>query len=304
MLVDTQLTMTDFASTAASNVNDAVNGTPMTLEQLQQKLAETTTALQNVDTVRRASTSAGLTTSFSSTAGTTSTYKHNDYYNKIGAYGTLRQKAEIRTISHNFAIEKMWMLSESGQQSKMEEFVYSYCGKEYTWGEESTTEKKDISEDEATNRFMDALKLDIKAQHDVNVSLMEIDHTVRKEYLQEQLRLVGSMVDQQEVLIQSLSDWSHYMDQRADEYSQMYERLDVVTNTTKRKDVFEVQDLRALDGWNRFLTNVFWVLLVLLLVMVVVQHYTELSAMAKQLQSKTAVVADQATTTTTPDESN
>lgn len=291
-------------STAGQRINEAVNGTPMTLDQLQQKLAETTTALQNVDTVRRASTRMNLLDSSSTATDSTSTYKHDDYYNKIGAYGTLRQKAEIRTISHNFAIEKMWMLTESGQQSKMEEFVYNYCGENYEWGRESTTAQEGISDDEAMNRFMDALKLDIKAQHDVNVSLMEIDHTVRKEYLQEQLNLVESMVDQQEVLIQSLSDWSHYMDQRADEYSQMYERLDVVTNTTKRKDVFEVQDLRALDGWNRFLTNVFWVLLVLLLVMVVVQHYTELSAMAKKLQSKTAIVADPATTTTTTDESN
>ena len=275
--------MSDPREEALADQDSATSGKPLSFADLQEAIRRASSNLQNIDTVRQSAGQNMVLTSRADDSETT--YKHKEYFNQISAYERLREANVMRRISHNFAVERLWMLCESGQQSKTEKFVYDYCGKTYEW-DDSVRTTKSLTNEEATTKFVDALKLDLQAQHDINVKLLEIDHTARKQYLEEQLQLVQKMVQQQGILIQSLNDWSHYMDQRADEYSQMYERLSVVINTTKRKDVFEVKDLRALDGWNRMLTSIFWVFVIVLLVMVVVQHYRELSAMAKQVKEK------------------
>lgn len=269
------------ALSSASQVN---------LDVLKARASQATSDVQNMDTV---SSVAEITTSSlvsSDIAQTDSSYKHKEYYNKISAYDRLRDQAAMRTVSHNFAVEKLWMLCESGQKSETNKFVYEYCGKDYQWDEATTTEK--VTEADAKSKFVTILQLDLQAQHDVNMTLLEIDHSARKQYLEEQLRLVEHMVAQQNTLVQSLKDWSHYMNQRADDYSKLYERLTVMMNTTKRKDVFEVKDLRALDGWNFFLTNVFWLVVVVFVVLIVVQHYAKLSARASQASSSDATATE------------
>ena len=276
--------MANTLDSVIKQVQDLTSASNVDLATLKARASKATSEIQDLDTVRSVARELTPTISVNSTINQAdTTYKHKDYYNKISAYNRLRDQAAIRTVSHNFAVEKLWMLCESGQKSETDRFVYEYCGKDYQWDEATTTEK--VTDADAERKFVDLLKQDLQAQHDVNVRLLEIDHIARKQYLEEQLRLVEHMVAQQFTLIQSLKDWSHYMNQRADEYSKLYERLNVVMNTTKRKDVFEVKDLRALDGWNRFLTNVFWTVVVLFVVLIVVQHYMKLSARASSQSS-------------------
>lgn len=277
--------MANTLDSVIKKVQELSSASQVDLATLKANANKATNEIQDLDTVRRVAKELTPTISVNSNINrqTDATYKHKDYYNKIGAYNRLRDEAVIRTVSHNFAVEKLWMLCESGQKSETDRFVYEYCGVDYQWNEPTTTEK--VTDADAKRKFVDILKLDLQAQHDVNMKLLEIDHSARKQYLEEQLRLVEHMVTQQTTLIQSLKDWSHYMNQRADEYSKLYERLSVVMNTTKRKDVFEVKDLRALDRWNRFLTNVFCVVVVLFVVLIVVQYYTKLPARTSQASS-------------------
>lgn len=272
---------------ATQMVRNAASGQNISMDQLKQQVSESTKRLNQIDTVKGTLQSSRYTNAASSITSADSEYAHKDYYNQIALYANLMDPSTMRTISHNFAIEKLWMLCESGQQSKMEEFMFSYCGATYEW-DTKDDKKENISLEKASANFIRSLKLDIEAQHNVNMTLLNVDHTARKEYLAQQLALVESMVEQQNTLIQSLNDWSQYMNQRAEEYAKLYERMSVIVHTTKRKDVFEVKDLRSLDGWNLLATNTFWVLLVVLLVMVVVQYQSELTAMATQVNQSVA----------------
>ena len=203
-------------------------------------------------------------------------------------YAKLNDVSEMRKIAHNFAIENLWMQCESGEQSRLQsQLVANGCsGNSYTY----TYTKEARTTAEVKTMFLGLVRKDIQAQHEVNMALLNIDYIARQEYLRQQHTLIQSMVSQQQTLIQSLNDWSHYMNQRANEYAQLYEKMNVIVNTTKRKDVFEVKDLRSLDGWNRVATNIFWVLMVVLLVMVVVQYQSELTAMATR--AKQSITSD------------
>lgn len=265
---------------ATAQVAGAIEG-KASMAQLQSTVETVNEQLVQIDTVKGTLTSANLGDVDVSVSSTDSDYAHKEYYDHITLYAKLNDVSEMRKIAHNFAIENLWMQCESGQQSKMEQSREKICsGDSYTYTNTSTNTTEELTASEVETLFLELIRKDIQAQHEVNMALLNIDYIARQEYLRQQHTLIQSMVSQQQTLIQSLNDWSQYMNQRANEYSQLYEKMNVIVNTTKRKDVFEVKDLRSLDGWNRVATNTFWVLMVVLLVMVVVQYQSELTSMA------------------------
>jgi len=277
------------AADPTTTVTNIVNGETMSLADLQQQVANAQTELKNIDSTgigESRSQTQKYTKLTSGNGNNVHTGKHADYREHIAGHAKLLEQTFVRKIAHNFAVEQLWIYCITGERNKIDEFTFKYCGKDYEWDKTDTDNAEPLSTPQAEEEFIRVLLLDIEAQHDVNTHLMQMDFEARRAYLENQTKIITDMVEQQTVLAQSLKDWSHYMDSRADEYAKLYERLEVVTNTTKRRDVFETKDLRALDGWNQLMTNVFWLLLVVLLVMVVVQHYTELSSMAAQAQEK------------------
>jgi hypothetical protein len=290
------------ADAATKQVTDILSGQSMSLADLKQQVASAQTQLQNIDssTIGVKSLTNRHTDVYSSGDGNNSRAdEHADYRDQIAGHAKLLDNTFVRKIAHNFAVEQLWMYCNTGERNKIDKFTFEYCGRNYEWDETETEKAEPLSTAQIETEFIRVLLLDIEAQHDVNKNLMQMDFEARKAYLDNQIKLISDMVEQQTVLAQSLKDWSHYMDSRADEYAKLYERLEVVTNTTKRRDVFETNDLHALDGWNRLMTNVFWLLLVVLLVMVVVQHYSELSSMATRAKEKMRDSVHQLTESTT-----
>ena len=274
---------------------------PGSLSDMSARAKEISTTLQQLDTTsmiqQQTATEADSTITDADTQ-----YEHVDYYNKISSYAMLRDPKTTRNISHNFAMEYLMMLCASGQESKVTQYIQTFClmNQEFTWQSPKNTEIKQFSQEEIDTMFMDGVIADIDAQHDVNSTLLDIEYQARKQYLDGQFALIESMVLQQDALIQSLGDWSNYLDQQAQEYSELYERLNILMNTNKRKDVFEVNDLNSIDKWNKIIVNSFWVFLTILIVMIVVQNYTYMTSSLHNAQEKIQNLAEQSISNNTP----
>ena len=282
--------MEDALANITQQIQGTVDGNMGSLADLTARAKSASTTLQNIDTTKMIQSQTTINTDSTLTDADTD-YAHVDYYNKISSYAMLRDSAVMRNISHNFAMEYLMMLCASGKESQITQYIYKYCGRDYTW--QNPSDANNLDKAGISELFMKGTNADIDAQHDVNLTLLDVEFQARKQYLAGQLSLIESMVLQQEALIQSLGDWSHYLDQQAQEYAEIYERLNVLMNTNKRKDVFEVKDLQSLDKWNTITVNAFWVLLVILIVMIVVQNYSSITSSLNNAQQKIQSIAEQ-----------
>jgi hypothetical protein len=219
-------------------------------------------------------------------------YKHAAYFKQITPYGRLYDPTTVRKVAHDFAVEYLWMLCESGQTDDVQKFAHEFCGVDagfsLDFGEQPQTQA-DIRE-----LFRTAMAADVRAQHDVNMIMLDIDSKARLKYLEHQYDIINIMVGQQEALVGSLNDWSTYMDAQAEEYAQLYDRLSAATATYRRKDVFDTKDLSSLDKWNSRNTAVFWILVVMLVLMVTVNHYQSFVSLARSVETQVKQSASQA----------
>lgn len=133
--------------------------------------------------------------------------------------------------------------------------------------------------------FANVLYLDAMRQQNVHLLLLQLDLVVKETHLAEELELVQNMVTQQDALLQGLEDWSQYLDQQTQEYVDLYEKLDTLISTQRRKSAFTVSDVRSLEGWTSTMHVVFWVLVAAFLVMAVVHNYSTWNAAAEQVDS-------------------
>jgi len=225
-------------------------------------------------------------------------YKYHDYFKHIHGFNELFEPSVARQYAHTFFVETFWMLCDNATDKATYEQLYevlketsgAYCNgspqlfEQLQWRHKDTTVQQTPTE--IYNNFVTGLTADVEAQHFVNIEMLTIDYNLRSDYLLSQQKLIDTVVQQQDVLIESLQAWSHYLDKQAQEYAQLYETLSTQMTTYKRKDVFDIQESNSLDIWNKWSTIIFWTMVVIFVLMVVVQHYRSLSSMAGKAEQQ------------------
>ena len=221
-------------------------------------------------------------------------YPYYEYYQHIHGFSTLFDPKVARKFAHTFFVETLFMLCDNvtDQDTYRDVIVYlnSYnlqCKspisidqgqKQVNTFPQSITQKYD--------NFSVGLLADVTAQHEVNMKLQDIDYQTRESYLEDQLDVITRMTEHQKNLIDSLTHWSNYLDEQAQEYAHLHETISTKMTTFKRKDVFDIQESNSLEIWNKWSTIIFWVLVIIFVLMLVVQHYRSLSNMASQAEQQ------------------
>lgn len=221
-------------------------------------------------------------------------YPYHNYYDHIHGFSQLFDPTIARQYAHTFFVETLFMLCDNATDEVTYKELILYINlipNMFTGCSSSppplpTQEAKQVPQtvEEKYTNFVIGLTAEVEGQHSVNMTMLTIEFNMREEYLKSQKTLIDSVVNQQEVLIESLIEWSHYLDKQAQEYAYLYEELSTKMTTYKRKDVFDVQESNSLDVWTNWSTILFWVLVVVLMLMFVVQHYRSLSSMAEQAE--------------------
>jgi hypothetical protein len=219
-------------------------------------------------------------------------YKHAAYFKQISPYGKLYDPTTVRKVAHDFAVEYLWMLCESGKTDDIQQYAQEFCGVDVGFSLDFGEQPQ--SKAEIQKLFMTAMTADVRAQHEVNMIMLDIDSKARLKYLEHQYGIIDTMVGQQEALVSSLNDWSTYMDAQAEEYAQLYDRLSAATATYRRKDVFDTKDLTSLDKWNSWNTVVFWILVVIMVLMVMVNYFQTFASLARSVETQVKHSASQA----------
>ena len=139
---------------------------------------------------------------------------------------------------------------------------------------------------EAGQRLLAAyLYTDAKRQQEIYMLTLQTEQLMKLMYLQQETELLDSMLVQQEALVRGLSDWSSYLDQQTQEYVEMYEKMDSLISTQRRKSSFTVRDIKSLDQWTYWSQVVFWILLASCGVMVVVHNYSAVNKTATAIDA-------------------
>ena len=99
----------------------------------------------------------------------------------------------------------------------------------------------------------------------------------------------------QEDAIDVLTTMNTYINQQANEYSEVYERLQTLNATQQRKSTFHVKDLKTLNRWSFWCRVIFWVLVVFLVLMVLVDKYRAVAAFTATVDDKLKQMATTAT---------
>ena len=226
-------------------------------------------------------------------------YKYHEYFKHIHGFEQLFDPSIARQYAHTFFVETLYMLcANATDEATLEQVLLNYnalksditnfrqqpsaCPPSWIPLVDVTKTRTQIAQSpqEQYKNFVTGLTSDVRAQHSVNMNMLVIDSDMRKEYLDSQLTLITTVAEQQNGLIESLTAWSHYLNQQAQEYAHLYETLSTHMTTYKRKDVFDIQESKSLDVWNDWSSKFFWLLVVVLVLMLVVQHYRSLSKLA------------------------
>ena len=129
------------------------------------------------------------------------------------------------------------------------------------------------------------LYTDAKRQQEVYLLTLQMEQLMKLMYLQQETELLDSMLEQQDALVRGLSDWSSYLDQQTQEYVEMYDKMDSLISTQRRKSSFTVRDIQSLDQWTYWSQVVFWILLASCGMMVVVHNYSAVNKTAKAIDA-------------------
>jgi hypothetical protein len=216
---------------------------------------------------------------------------------------------QMEDYAHNLFIEQLYMQLLNGEIVALVQFTLPECSCNPNHEEARDTAISALKEagfnvdtdgtvtegfvketgyeltDSGVKLFANVLYLDAMRQQNVHLLLLQLDLVVKETHLAEELELVQNMVTQQDALLQGLEDWSQYLDQQTQEYVDLYEKLDTLISTQRRKSAFTVSDVRSLEGWTSTMHVVFWVLVAAFLVMAVVHNYSTWNAAAEQVDS-------------------
>ena len=136
---------------------------------------------------------------------------------------------------------------------------------------------------EGQKEFMKILHNDIERQQNIHLFSLQLDILLKMVYLHQETDLLDTMLEQQDALVRGLSDWSDYLDQQTHEYAEMYEKMDSIISTQRRKSSFTVRDIQSLEKWTYGSHVVFWILIASSLLMVIVYNFTSIQKVANSV---------------------
>ena len=136
---------------------------------------------------------------------------------------------------------------------------------------------------EGQEEFMKILHNDIERQQNIHLFSLQLDILLKMVYLHQETDLLDTMLEQQDALVRGLSDWSDYLDQQTHEYAEMYEKMDSIISTQRRKSSFTVRDIQSLEKWTYGSHVVFWILIASSLLMVIVYNFTSIQKVANSV---------------------
>ena len=123
----------------------------------------------------------------------------------------------------------------------------------------------------------------IQRQQDIHLVSLQLDLLLKRMYLHQETELLDTMLEQQEALVRGLSDWSDYLDQQTHEYAEMYEKMDALISTQRRKSSFTVRDIQSLEKWTYGSHVVFWILVASGFLMVIVYNFTSIQKVTESV---------------------
>lgn len=133
------------------------------------------------------------------------------------------------------------------------------------------------------------LTIHLETQFNKNHSNMEADANLRIRAQETALKNAQLTHTQQSASLAMLEQLSDYVNEQVGEYSAVYERLNTLIDTQKRKSTFQAGDVQTLDRWRFWCRVTFWSLISFVVVMVALDQFTDLSAfttdMSRRLKS-------------------
>lgn len=140
-----------------------------------------------------------------------------------------------------------------------------------------------LTDDEGISVLTRIINTDITRQQKIHLLSLQSDLMLKMVYLQQETELLDSMLEQQDALLRGLSDWSDYLDQQTNEYAEMYEKMDALISTQRRKSSFTVRDIQSLEKWTYGSHVMFWILIASGLLMVIVYNFTSIKKIANSV---------------------
>jgi hypothetical protein len=122
-------------------------------------------------------------------------------------------------------------------------------------------------------KFYNDLNTLVQAQFQTNYYQMRRDAELRKRYVEGSTESLQQMSEQQQVTISLLTQMSDYLNEQVGEYSGVYDSLNTLIDTQKRKVGFEADDVQKLSQWGRGCHIVFWCVIAFLVLMVIVEKF-------------------------------
>lgn len=138
----------------------------------------------------------------------------------------------------------------------------------------------------AKDKFMVVLAGLVYAQFQTHYNRMHQDAVLRVRYALNTTQTLAQMYVQQKTSITLLRQLLDYVNDQVGEYSEVYERLNTLMDTQKRKSTFLAADVQTLDRWQVWCRAIFWFLVVFFVLMVLVDHYTDLSRFTADMDSR------------------
>ena len=107
-------------------------------------------------------------------------------------------------------------------------------------------------------------------------ALFETEHTVKSQ-----------IVRYQDNIVETLQEWSNYVDRQINEQTVLKEELDAVLSTQRRRGTFSLSDVESLEKWQSAMTNLFWIFVVILIVMILINYWQYIWNALKTLHQNT-----------------
>lgn len=217
-------------------------------------------------------------------------------YNKRLLQGLteLSNPVKLAKLKHDIALETKYIALMNGKDiiEKTSETAKSItCNTVSQSNDQSSTPEgkykyrrtDNYLNDDGLTKLMYYVQNDIQRQQNIHLVSLQLDILLKMVYVHQETELLDSMLEQQDALVRGLSDWSDYLDQQTNEYAEMYEKMDALISTQRRKSSFTVRDIQSLEKWTYGSHVVFWILVASCLLMVIVYNFTSIQKVAKSV---------------------
>ena len=101
-----------------------------------------------------------------------------------------------------------------------------------------------------------------------------------KELLVNDTQLLSQFFNNQKYIQTTLVKWENYLDDKLKENDLLYNKLNDILETQRRESVFTITDIRTLSKWKKIAEYAFILILIILVLYFIIQHYTDLKNFA------------------------